>query len=358
MTTGKLSRASILVVGDIILDEYVWGDVTRVSPEAPVPIVEISHRSVVPGGAGNTAAAVTALGGRVALAGVVGDDPGAGLLRDTLVSSGVGIDGVLTDMGRQTTTKSRLLARGQHVVRMDAEDRTPIPTVLVAELTRYARAQAQLADAVVLSDYAKGTLCRELTSAVIDVALHRGTPVVADPAGEDYSVYCGATMVTPSVAEVERAVGRPVRADSDLLDAGHEVARLLPGTSVLITRGAQGMWLMSESKVELDLPARARSVYDITGAGDTVAATLAVALARGVPMPAAVALANAAAGVVVSKVGTASVTLDELAGELSELPPTGSPLWEVYHEASEEAFRWLRELNGPRSPRSTTSRRS
>jgi rfaE bifunctional protein kinase chain/domain len=318
----ELSGATVLVVGDLMLDQYLWGDVTRVSPEAPVPIVEISRRSVAAGGAGNAAAGVAALGGCAVLAGVLGADTSAALLREALVKAGVALDGILTDPGRETTTKSRLIARGQHVVRMDSEDRSPLPARLGDDLLRFVRARVRQADAVLLSDYAKGTLSGGLVRAVTELARRHGKPVVADPAGEDYRAYRGVSVVAPSTGEVERAVGRPIRTEAELQEAGCQLARLLPGTSVLITRGAQGMWLMSGTAVALDLPARARSVYDITGAGDTVVATLAVALARGVPMRAAVVIANVAAGIVVGKAGTASVTLDELAQEL----PEGEPL--------------------------------
>lgn len=324
MSVADLRGARVLVVGDLMLDEYLWGDVTRVSPEAPVPIVAVTGRSVAAGGAGNAAAGVAALDGRAWIAGVLGADANAARLRDALALCGVDLAGVLVDDDRVTTTKSRLIARGQHVVRIDAEDRSPLPSHLADQLLRFAREQITQVDVVVLSDYAKGTLPPGLVSGVIETARRSARPVVTDPTGEDYRAYRGSTVVTPSVPELERAVGRAVSTDQDLREAGMALAQLLPGTAVLVTRGARGMWLMSGNSVVLDLPARARGVYDITGAGDTVVATLAVALARGLPLTAAVRLANSAAGIVVGKAGTAVVSLDELAQQTPDTVVTGA----------------------------------
>jgi D-beta-D-heptose 7-phosphate kinase/D-beta-D-heptose 1-phosphate adenosyltransferase len=349
-----LHGAAVLVVGDVMLDEYLWGDVSRVSPEAPVPIVEIGRRTVAPGGAGNAAAGVAALGGRVHLISVVGDDPTAARLREALADHRVdGVD-LAVAPGRVTTIKTRLIARGQHVVRMDAEDRAPIGPAAEADLLSRVQAVTGCIDAVILSDYAKGVVSTALARGVIDHARSAGKPVIADPAGRDYRKYQGASMITPSVDDVEAAVGRRMRTDADLLRAGVELARLLPETDVLVTRGSQGMWLMSQTAVALDIPARARSVYDITGAGDTVVATLAVALGRGVDRPAAVGLANVAAGIVVGKAGTASVSLDEIALEAAA---SSAPL-DRGERCQNQPMSGNEEFSRVNSHRSTTSPRS
>jgi len=309
---ARLRDAVVLVVGDVMLDEYLWGDVERISPEAPVPVVRLSHRTVAPGGAANAAAGIAALGGRAMLAGVIGDDAGGTQLLAALREAGVEHGGVLVHPGRVTTTKSRLVARGQHVVRTDSEDRSALPAEVEDGLLGFVGDHVAAADAVVLSDYAKGVLSPPLARAVIELAGRHGRPVIADPAGTDYRKYRGATVVTPNVEEVEAAVRIRVHGEEDLVKAGLELASLLAGTQVLITRGADGMWLMSEAGVLVDIPARARSVYDVTGAGDTVVATLAVAMGSGIATEAAVRLANTAAGIAVGKVGTARVTRGEL----------------------------------------------
>ena len=308
-TVDELRSCTVLVVGDVMLDEQLWGDVRRLSPEAPVPIVEIGSRTVTPGGAANTAAGVIALGARARLTGVVGADANGGVLQEALRTSGIDPTGIFTDAGRVTTTKSRLLARGQHMVRIDSEDRAPLPPTIEEAVLRYATTQLADVDVVVLSDYGKGVLSNNLAKAIITLAR---VPVIADPCGTDYTKYRGAAMVTPSVDEVESAVGRHLRTDADLIRAGVELVELLPGTDILITRGAQGMWLMSANGVALDVPADARSVYDVTGAGDTVVAAIAVALGSGIPRAGTIGLANIAAGIVVGKAGTATVSLDEL----------------------------------------------
>jgi D-glycero-beta-D-manno-heptose-7-phosphate kinase len=307
-----LRPCAVLVVGDVMLDEQLWGDVRRISPEAPVPIVEVASRTVTPGGAGNTAAGVVALGGRAWLTGVVGADVNADVLRESLRAAGIDPAGVFADAGRVTTTKSRLLARGQHMLRVDSEDRMPLSAELEGAVLGYVTSQLAAADVVVLSDYGKGVLSSPLAQAIIERARHVGTPVIADPCGTDYAKYRGVAMLTPSADEVKSAVGRHLRNDAELVQAGIELAELLPGTDIVITRGAQGMWLMSDRGVALDVPADARSVYDVTGAGDTVAATVAVAVGSGVGQTDAIALANVAAGIAVGKAGTARVSLDEL----------------------------------------------
>jgi len=315
----RLAGARAVAVGDVMLDEYVWGHVSRISPEAPVPVVDVQGRSHVPGGAANVAAGVVALGGSAVLGGVAGaDDPGA-RLREALAEIGVGADGVLRLDGRATTTKTRVIAHNQQVVRTDFEQRQPLSGDDERRLLEWASSALEDADVLVLSDYAKGVLTSSVTRRLIEAAGERGIPVVVDPKGVDYAKYRGATVLTPNVHDAERAAAYHVESYDDLLEVARRLGETLPGTALLITRGAEGMTLVSGGDA-VDIAAEARDVYDVTGAGDTVVATLAVALANGVELADAVRLANAAAGIVVGKVGTATVTLDELRSRLGGAP--------------------------------------
>jgi rfaE bifunctional protein kinase chain/domain len=307
----RLPGSTILAVGDAMLDEYVWGRVRRVSPEAPVPVVEVQGRTHVPGGAANVACGIVALAGRALLGAVVGSDPQGDQLRRALEERGVECGGLLVDPMRATTTKTRVIAHNQQVVRTDSEQRGPFPEEKEDALLSWVEDELAAADAVVVSDYAKGVVSTRVAEGVIGLARERGKAVVVDPKGLDYGKYRGATVLTPNVHDAERAANFPVERYEDLLEVGRRLAEVLPGSKLLITRGAEGMSLLSDSGIT-DVRAEAHAVYDVTGAGDTVVATLAVALGRGLEVEDAVRLANAAAGIVVSKVGTASVTLDEL----------------------------------------------
>lgn len=311
-----LAGATVLVVGDVMLDEYVWGDVQRISPEAPVPIVEIRVRTRAAGGAANVAAGVIALGGRSFLTGVVGDDAAAGALRSALATAGVPGEDLVVDGARPTTSKVRVVAHAQQIVRTDQEDRTPARGEVEAALVDRALARVRSVDAVVVSDYRKGVVTEAVARGVIQAAAAAGTPVVVDPKGLDYRFYRGATVITPNVHDAGLTANVHIESDADLLEAAARLSQACGGTALLITRGAAGMSLFHDGE-RFDVPTRARAVYDVTGAGDTVVATLAVALGRGFTLEDAVTLANAAAGVVVGKVGTSSVTLDELAESLA-----------------------------------------
>lgn len=303
---------TVLVVGDVMLDEYIWGEVRRVSPEAPVPVVEIRERTYVPGGAANVASGVVGLEGNARLAGVVGDDPSARLLRETLDEVGVEA-GLTIDASRPTTRKTRIVAQSQQVVRADSEDRTPVSPEIIDEVVDWIAARAADTDAIVLSDYAKGVVSAELAQRVIGLARESARPVVADPKGSDYAKYRGATVVTPNIHEAKRAAALDGDSHHELDEVGGQLAEVLGGSALLITRGAQGMSLFEDgAQATVDIPSRARNVFDVTGAGDAVVSTLAVALGCGAPLEEAARLANAAAGVAVGKVGTQVPALDEL----------------------------------------------
>jgi rfaE bifunctional protein kinase chain/domain len=312
----RLTGVRVLTVGDLMLDEYVWGRVSRISPEAPVPVVEVDGHSHVPGGAANVASGVVALGGSAVLGGVVGADEPGRRLREALAERSVDCGGVLDSPGRRTTVKTRVIAHSQQVVRTDFEGREPLEDDLAERLIGWAAGELDGIDVLVLSDYAKGLLTPYVLQSLIEQATNAGKPIVVDPKGVRYERYRGATVLTPNVHDAERAAQLPVQDHDDLLEVSRRLESVLPGTHLLITRGAEGMSLMRGGE-SVDIAADARDVYDVTGAGDTVVATLAAALGRGVAVEDAVRLANAAAGIAVGKVGTASVTLDELRERVS-----------------------------------------
>lgn len=308
---GALTGARVLVVGDVMLDEYVWGDVRRISPEAPVPVVEITRRSYAPGGAANVAAGVIALGGVAAIIGVTGADAAGDRLRESLQAEGIDVSGLLIDTTRPTTNKTRFIAHAQQVVRADEEDRRSLDEGLGARLTSNVEARLGVSDCVVLSDYGKGVVTDAVARSVIRAARAALTPVVVDPKGLRFTKYAGATVITPNHLELAQAAHVQISSDAELVAAAEQLADECQA-NLLVTRGSAGMSLVGVSG-RLDVPARARDVFDVTGAGDTVVAVLAAALGRGLALEQAVVLANAAAGVAVGKVGTVAVTTAELA---------------------------------------------
>jgi D-beta-D-heptose 7-phosphate kinase/D-beta-D-heptose 1-phosphate adenosyltransferase len=302
----------ILVIGDVILDEYLWGDVRRISPEAPVPVVEIRARTVVPGGAGNAAANVMSLSGTAILAGVVGRDDQADKLAEALRREGVDPGGLVSDRERVTTTKTRLVAHGQQVVRMDSEQRSPLSPATEDALLHWTGRHLPDADACILSDYGKGVVSDRVAEHVIGGCQRLNKPIIVDPKGTNYAKYRGATLVKPNIHEVQLVLKDEIEDDRALLDASRRLVTFLEGAALLVTRGEHGMSLFREASEPVHIAAVARHVFDVTGAGDTVVSTLALALAAGATLEQAVHLANLTAGIVVGKRGTATVTLEEL----------------------------------------------
>jgi rfaE bifunctional protein kinase chain/domain len=308
----------VLVVGDVMLDEFIFGQVSRISPEAPVPVVEVTRRSHVLGGAANTAANVAALGLQPALAGLVGDDAGATQVRDLLAAMRVDSAPVVTDPGRSTTAKTRIVAGTQQVVRIDHETQAAMTADVEAKLLAAVRAALPGVQACVLSDYGKGVVTPSVAAQVVALAAAAGVPTVIDPKGVDYAKYRGATVVKPNQLEAGKVLNRDLRTSADVDAAGRDLVALLgPATAVLVTRGPQGMSLFQPGRAAVHIPTLAREVYDVTGAGDTVAAVMAATLAAGGDLEAACQLATAAAAVVVGKVGTATCTADELRAALA-----------------------------------------
>ena len=310
MTVEKANRAqfaktNLLVVGDVMLDRYWFGDSDRISPEAPVPIVQVSKVDERLGGAANVARNVAALGANTTILGVVGEDEAGNRIGELLRQSGVNSQ-LEVDPQVPTTVKLRVIARQQQLIRLDFEE-TPSQTALEQKLARFEKALGT-ADVLVLSDYGKGALSQVAT--MIEYARAQNKVILVDPKGEDYEKYRGATLLTPNRSELRQVVGRWVDED-DLTQRAQELRRSLGIQALLLTRSEEGMSLFTDQGVS-HVRAQAREVFDVSGAGDTVIATLAVALAAQWPLERAMALANRAGGIVVGKLGTATVTSEEL----------------------------------------------
>ena len=310
---ARAPAARILVIGDLMLDEFATGTVRRISPEAPVPIVEITGRRYTPGGAANVAANVATLGATAALAGVIGtDDAAAGFL--TLVEKmRVDCTAVVRDAARPTSSKTRIVAAGQQIVRIDHESRTPLPETVESSLLDASAAALEGAAACIISDYGKGVVSPRLVAALVAEAARRRIPILVDPKGHDYRKYVGVTLVTPNLKEAEQAAGHPIESDADMILAAARIMEIARCPGLLITQGAAGMTLFREGQPPLHSASLAHEVFDVTGAGDTVVAALALGMACEVSREDAMLLANVAAGIVVAKPGTATVTLNEIA---------------------------------------------
>jgi rfaE bifunctional protein kinase chain/domain len=299
------ARVRLLVVGDVMLDRYWFGEVERISPEAPVPVVKISRTEERPGGAANVARNVASLGGQATLLSVVGDDEPAAMLERMLKADNVQTS-LLRDATLPTTVKLRVIGRQQQLLRIDFET-APSHEVLATKLTDYTRLLAD-SDLIILSDYGKGGLAH--IAAMIGQARAAGKPVLVDPKGDDYSRYRGATLLTPNRGEFREVAGR-WSSEPEFTAKAEAMRRDLALDALLVTRSEEGMSLFS-AEGPLTIPAQAREVFDVSGAGDTVIATVGVLLAAGATLPDAVRIANEAAGVVVGKLGTAVVRPDEL----------------------------------------------
>ncbi len=306
------SRARVLVAGDVMLDRYWYGSTGRISPEAPVPVVHVNDEEQRPGGAANVALNVAALGGQAGIVGLVGDDESGHTLERLL--GGRGVDCLLQrTAAAPTITKLRVVSRHQQLIRLDFE--RGFPPAAGADLLERFRRRLDQADIVVLSDYAKGSL-NDLR-AWIESALAAGKTVLVDPKQRDFSLYRGASVVTPNLSELE-AVAGPCPDEATLVARGMDLLDAHALGALLVTRGEKGMTLLRAGEEPRHMPAHAREVFDVTGAGDTVISVLAAGLGAGLPLDTATQLANHAAGVVVGKLGTASVSVDELAAALAE----------------------------------------
>jgi rfaE bifunctional protein kinase chain/domain len=309
---ARFPGASVLVIGDVMLDQFLIGRVTRISPEAPVPIVQFGREETRIGGAANVAHNVVALGGRADLVGLVGRDQAATTLRRALGEAGLGSSGLVEDAGRPTTTKVRVVTdRHQQVARVDYEHDSEAAAGIEDALVERATALSARAGAIIVSDYLKGCITRRLVNVLVGITRSRGIPLLVDPKIPHIDYYAGASLVTPNHHEAEVATHCRIRNDDEAAAAARRFRERAGCEGVLVTRGEHGMWLF-DGENEGALPATAREVADVTGAGDTVIATLALSLAAGATSAEAAGLANHAAGLVVAKFGPATITVDEL----------------------------------------------
>ncbi len=334
----------VLVLGDLMLDRYVWGDTARISPEAPVPVVEAREETVRLGGAANVAHNVQALGGEAMLVAVTGADAAGQevvrLIRERRISAGW----LVADRERRTSTKTRVLARNQQVVRIDREDAHEISGSVLDSVLDRATAALEKASVCVISDYGKGVLTRTLLRQFLAEAARRGVPVCVDPKETHFFSYRGVAVITPNLAEAGAAVGRRLRDLPSIVAAGRYLREELECRGVLITRGEQGMTLFRDEAPPLHFPAVATEVFDVTGAGDTVISAFALSLAAGADAPEATAISNHAAGLVIREVGTTVTS----AGAVRRSFETGSAEdgpQELSAEAAGESDRELR--HGP-----------
>jgi rfaE bifunctional protein kinase chain/domain len=303
----------ILVLGDVILDWYWWGQASRLSPEAPVPVVRKQRTTLQPGGAGNTAANLAALGARVSLFGVTGADSHADDLKAALKAHGVDARGLVVDPSRPTTTKTRVIAAHQQVVRLDEEATAPISEAIAADVLKAVRDDLVNAAAVVISDYAKGFLTPPLLDAVIGESRRAGKRVFADPKGADATRYRGVFLLKPNRLELGLLTGLPpATTHEETLVAGSRLAANMPGTHILVTEGSEGMTLFAESKPLEHVASTPRQVFDVTGAGDTVLAVIAMAVTAGASWSQAMRLAAEAAGIAIGQMGSVAVGLESL----------------------------------------------
>jgi len=309
---ARLRGRRILVVGDLILDSYIWGNVQRISPEAPVPVVDVTRESEGLGGAANVAENIVALGGQPVMVGVVGEDSVGQYFRTLLKKHGIAPRGVLVDKTRPTTRKTRIIAQSQQVVRVDREVRKPLNSRIRQRLLAQVKRLLTKSEILLLSDYGKGIFEPEIITALIAMAQAHDIPVFVDPKIEHFRQYVGATVMTPNLHELAGGTGQLLPDDQQQRDVGRRVRRELELDALLVTRGAEGMLLLEQKKRAVQIPTMARKVFDVTGAGDTVISTLALARAAGASFLESAVLANHAAGLVVGRVGASTVTPGEL----------------------------------------------
>lgn len=312
---GRMGHATIAVLGDLMLDEYLIGTVERISPEAPVPVVDIQTTSIRLGGAANVAANIHALRDSVVLIGLIGSDESGQRLQALVAEQGMSPDSILVDRNRRTTVKTRVIANSQQVVRADREDRIPCTPQQASMVIEQLEENEAKLRALIISDYGKGMITKELLAEVIPWCRKRRIFVAVDPKDANFFNYQFASLVTPNHHEAGFAAGRKIRTEEDLIAVGQQLRERLNADAVLITRGPQGMSLFDASGIT-HIPTFARHVFDVTGAGDTVIASFVAAMAADATLVEAAVISNAAAGFTVGEVGTASITLSQLEHEL------------------------------------------
>jgi D-beta-D-heptose 7-phosphate kinase/D-beta-D-heptose 1-phosphate adenosyltransferase len=313
---GVLENKRILVVGDVMLDRYLWGDVERISPEAPVPVFHVKKQSEIPGGAGNVVSNLVGLGALVTVVGIRGEDE-AGDRLDTLLKNNTTKSHLLIDATRPTITKTRIVSQGQQMLRIDEENILPLDSSLQTKTIESIKAQLENFDAIILSDYGKGMLeAKSLVQYIINLARESDIPLLVDPKGKDWDKYRGATCITPNTKELETLCRETLQDEKQLVEAMQGTILKYDLAWLVVTRGPLGMCLMNRNEAPVFITTLARQVYDVSGAGDTAIATLAMCVGSGFTFPDAARVANLAAGIVVGKVGTQPISLSELTAAL------------------------------------------
>ncbi len=316
MDISKFDRCNILVVGDLMVDEYLWGDVERISPEAPVQVVTIKDEDFSLGGSGNVVNNIVALGAKVSAVGVIGTGSDGQLLLNKLNELGVDIAGIFQDSNRPTTRKTRIIASNQHVLRIDRETKESISEPAFEAIAKYLEEKIPDVDVVLISDYGKGLITEALMARLIAAAQKHKKITIADPKGLDFSKYSGVSLITPNKKEAALASGIEVVDETTLIEAGNKILQRVGIDKLLITCGKDGMVLFDRNKAPYKIRAETRQVYDVSGAGDTVLAVFGLSVASGISFEDGAVLANTSAGIVVGKVGTATVSRQELSSAL------------------------------------------
>lgn len=310
--TENFSKVKVLIVGDIMLDRYWWGSVSRISPEAPVPVVTLDKTSLLPGGAANVAANVAGLGAKPYLVGIIGEDAEAEMFSEVLREANISHSSLVPLKNRRTTVKTRIVAHNQHVVRIDQENTRELSKEEQVIVLKKIEAVIDEVDIVIISDYAKGLITEEIARRLITKSMFQRKKILVDPKGKNYSKYSGATLLTPNQKEAVQATNLADYEEDLLEKSGNILLETLSVEALLITRGEKGMTLFQKDKEIAHLKALARKVYDVTGAGDTVIASLAVMLASGADFREAANIANISAGLVVEEIGTTAISLEAL----------------------------------------------
>lgn len=307
-------QAGVLVIGDIMVDHFIWGKVSRISPEAPVPVVDVQKDSIMLGGCANVLNSIYAMGGKVYVTGVIGADSIGNKFLAELHQRQIATNGIIIDKKRPTTLKTRVVAHGQQVVRFDQESKKPINKESVGKILEYVESMRKKIGAIVVSDYNKGVISRGLVEGIKKIVKDLGIFICLDPKQSDFSIYEGAHVITPNHHEAQRAAGMEITNGDDLERLSEIILKKHDFQAMLITRGEEGMSLFEKGReiVHTYFPAQAKEVYDVTGAGDTVIGVLALALAAHAKIKEATCLANLAAGIVVGKIGTSTVSQEEL----------------------------------------------
>jgi rfaE bifunctional protein kinase chain/domain len=313
---NNFKNKKILVIGDLMVDEYIWGKVSRISPEAPIPVVDVEKEEFKPGGAANVILNLTSLGVKVYSAGVIGDDINGRKLLNYLKKNKVKQDAIIIDKKRPTTIKTRVIAHSQQVVRIDREKRLMISDNIINKIISKIKNIINKVDAIIFSDYGKGVITEELVNFVVKNS--NGKVINVDPKPKNMKIFKGVTLISPNKKEAELATGITIENENDINKAAYELEKMTNAKAVLITRGEEGMTLFFKNE-KYHIPTVAREVYDVTGAGDTVISVITVALASGADFKSAAHIANIAAGKVVAEIGVAVLTRDELKEAVDEV---------------------------------------